>query len=191
MNAFRRWTLAFVLLLAAAAPASAVERIVEFISDVQVQRNGDLVVVETIRVEAEGNVIRRGIFRDFPTRYQGPYGRQIHIEFTFEGATLDGMPVPASTSLITRGVRIKLGDPDKYVDVGDHRYVIRYRATRELGFFPNYDEIYWNVTGTGWVFPIDAAEVRIHLPSPVKFGQRAAYTGAEGSTATTVRSCGS
>jgi uncharacterized membrane protein YgcG len=109
-------------------------------------------------------------------------GRQVHIDFALEGATLDGMPVPASTSVITHGVRIKLGDPDKYVEEGEHRYVIRYRATRELGFFSGYDELYWNVTGTGWIFPIDAAEARIHLPSPAKFGQRAAYTGAEGST---------
>ena len=53
----------------AAAPAGAVERILQFISDVTVERNGDLIVTETIRVEAEGNVIRRGIFRDFPTIY--------------------------------------------------------------------------------------------------------------------------
>ena len=183
MIALRRACIA-LLLVAVPAAAQADERITHFWSDVQIQKDASVEVTETIDVRAEHDRIDHGIFRDFPTRYQGPYGRQIHIEFTFEGATLDGMPVPASTSLITRGVRIKLGDPDKYVDVGDHRYVIRYRATRELGFFPNYDEIYWNVTGTGWVFPIDAAEVRIHLPSPVKFGQRAAYTGAEGSTAT-------
>ena len=60
MNALRRWALALIVLLAAVAPASAVERITQFISDVHVQRNGDLIVVETIRVEAEGNVIRRG-----------------------------------------------------------------------------------------------------------------------------------
>ena len=63
-----------LLLLAAAAPAAAVERIIQFISDVKVQRDGDLIVTETIRVEAEGNVIRRGIFRDFPTTYTRPDG---------------------------------------------------------------------------------------------------------------------
>ena len=39
---------------------------------------------------------------------------------------------------------------------GEHRYSIRYRATRQLGLFKDYDELYWNVTGNGWVFPIDA-----------------------------------
>ena len=90
MNAFQRWTLAFVLLLAAVAPASAVERIVEFISDVHVQRNGDLVVVETIRVEAEGNVIRRGIFRDFPTVYRRRDGTMVEVGFQLESVTRNG-----------------------------------------------------------------------------------------------------
>jgi len=182
VGAFRRAWLA-LLLAALPAAAQADERILHFWSDIQVQRDASVEVTETIDVRAEHDRINHGIFRDFPTRYQGRLGRQVHIDFTFEGATLDGMPVPASTEVINHGVRIKLGDPDKYVEEGEHRYVIRYRATRELGFFPQYDELYWNVTGTGWIFPIDVAEARIHLPAPAKFGQRAAYTGAEGSTA--------
>ena len=56
-------------------PAGAVERILQFISDVKVERNGDLVVTETIRVQAEGREIRRGILRDFPTTYTAPRRR--------------------------------------------------------------------------------------------------------------------
>ena len=38
------------------------------------------------------------------------------------------------------------------------------------------------MTGNGWDFPIDVAEARIRLPAAVRFGQRAVYTGAQGST---------
>ena len=55
--------------------------------------------------------------------------------------------------------------PDEYVDVGEHRYVIRYRTTRQIGRFKDYDELYWNATGNGWIFPIDVAEARIRLPA--------------------------
>ena len=65
-------------------PRAAVERIIQFISDVNVQRDGDLVVTETIRVEAEGNVIRRGIFRDFPTSYTRPDGTRVEVGFHLE-----------------------------------------------------------------------------------------------------------
>ena len=65
---------------------------------------------------------------------------------------------------------------------GEHSYVIRYRTTRQLGFFDQYDELTWNVTGNGWQFPIDRAEARIRLPQAVQFGQRAVYTGPQGAT---------
>ena len=183
MRALRR-AIAALLLVAAPAAAQAEERISRFFSDVQIQPDSSLEVTETIDVRAEHAQIRHGILRDFPTRYRGPHGSQIRVGFTFRDATLDGAPVPASTEARGNGVRIKLGDPDKYVDVGDHRYVIRYRTTRQIGRFTDFDELYWNATGNGWLFPIDVAEARIRLPRAVRFGQRSAYTGAEGSMAT-------
>ncbi|HUP67237.1 MAG TPA: DUF2207 domain-containing protein [Sphingomicrobium sp.] len=171
-----------ILLLAAPAPAGAEERIHRYLSDVQIQPDSSLEVTETIDLRAENQQINHGIYRDFPTHYRGPHGNQVRVGFTFEGATLDGQPVSASTGAYGNGVRIKVGDPDTYVPVGDHTYVLRYRATRQIGRFDGYDELYWNATGNGWIFPIDLAQARIHLPSPARFGQRSAYTGPQGST---------
>jgi uncharacterized membrane protein YgcG len=175
--------LAGLLLVSAPAVAGADERILHYFSDIQIQKDGSLEVSETIDVRAEHDRISHGIYRDFPTRYRGPHGGQMRVGFKFEGATLDGAPVKAATESMGNGVRIKLGDADSYVDVGVHSYTIRYRATREIGRFAGYDELYWNVTGNGWVFPIDEARARIRLPVPAGFGQRALYTGPQGSTA--------
>jgi uncharacterized membrane protein YgcG len=182
MRIFRQAVPALLLSLAASA-AQADERILRYLSDVQVQKDSSLEVTETIDVRAEHDRINHGIFRDFPTRYRGPHRSRVHVGFTFQGATLDGLPVPATTEPFANGVRIKLGDPDKLVDVGEHSYVLRYRTTRQIGRFKDYDELYWNATGNGWIFPIDAAAARIRLPAAVKLGQRAAYTGLQGSTA--------
>ena len=182
MRVFWRAIPALLLLIAATA-ALAEERIQRFISDVQIQKDASLEVTETIDVRAEHNQINRGIFRDIPTRYRGKNGAQMRVGFTFRGATLDGMPVQAATETISNGVRIRIGDPDKLVDLGDRRYVIRYATTRQIGQFKDLDELYWNATGLGWAFPIDVAEARIRLPEPAKFGDRATYTGPEGSTA--------
>ena len=174
---------AALLLLALPGAAWAEERISQFWSDVQVQPDSSLEVVETIDVRAEHYAINHGIYRDFPTRYRGRNGSRVHVGFTFHGAELDGTPVSASTAPFQNGIRIKIGDPAREVPIGDHRYVIRYRTTRQIGRFNGYDELYWNATGNGWVFPIDSAEARIRLPRAVNFGQRAAYTGPQGSTA--------
>ncbi|HEY6048344.1 MAG TPA: DUF2207 domain-containing protein [Sphingomicrobium sp.] len=171
-----------LLLFLAPAAARADERIQHFLSDVRIQKDSSIEVTETIDLTVEHININHGIYRDFPTRYRGRNGTQFHVGFTFEGAMLDGSPVKASVAPNGNGVRIKIGDADTIVSQGPHEYVIRYRATREIGHFPQFDELYWNATGNNWIFPIEVAEARITLPEPARFGQRAAYTGPQGST---------
>ena len=162
--------------------AAAEERILGFDSQVAIRQDGTLDVTETIRVNVENVAINHGIFRDFPTRYKAPGGRRVRVGFDLVSTTLDGQPEPNQVETLVNGVRIRIGDADRIVPVGEHEYVIRYHATRMLGRFSDYDELYWNVTGTGWDFPIDQARATISLPSPARFGQRAAYTGRQGST---------
>ena len=184
----RAWRALPVLLLLLAVPAAAQtdERILRYVSDVQIEKDSSLEVSEKIDVNAEHIDINHGIYRDFPTRYRGRGGSYVRVGFSFEGATLDGAPVRASTEALSNGVRVKLGDPDVIVSQGEHVYVLRYRATREIGRFKDYDELYWSVTGNGWIFPIDVAEARIRLPDAVSFGQRSMYTGPQGATASNV-----
>jgi hypothetical protein len=174
--------LIFAALLFATAPAAAEERITSYTSDIAIQPDSALQVTETIAVHSEGDRIRHGIYRDFPTLYSGRNGSRIRVGFKFEGAELDGHPEPATVEPLSNGVRMKIGSTDSELQPGEHRFVIRYRTTRQIGRFDNYDELYWNVTGNGWDFPIDVAEARIHLPSPADFGQWSVYTGPQGST---------
>ena len=179
-----RWAFATVaLLLLAAVPAAAEERITRFTSDVQIEPDASLDVTETIDIIAEHNQINRGIFRDFPTRYRGRNGSQVRVGFELVSVIRDGATEIAKVEPIKRGVRVKIGNPDQLIASGEHRYVIHYRTTRQLGRFADHDELYWNVTGNGWVFPIDAADVRIRLPKAAAFTQYSLYTGPEGSTA--------
>ncbi|MDP7522492.1 MAG: DUF2207 domain-containing protein, partial [Arenicellales bacterium] len=64
------------LLLSLCPPleARAVETILSFHSDIKVEPSSDLIVTETIQVRAEGKKIKRGIYRDFPTRYRDNKG---------------------------------------------------------------------------------------------------------------------
>jgi uncharacterized membrane protein YgcG len=179
-----RFTVLLVWLAALLLPATAhaEERILRYFSDIAVQQNGDLLVSETITVRAEGDQIRRGIYRDFPTRYKGRHGERIRVAFGLIDVSRDGQPENAWTEARGNGVRVWIGNEDVFLPPADYRYTIRYRTSRQLGRFEDFDELYWNVTGNGWIFPIDEAEARVTLPSPVRFGQRAAYTGIQGAT---------
>jgi uncharacterized membrane protein YgcG len=162
--------------------ASADERILSWRSDISVRADGALDVIETIRVNAEGNRIQHGIFRDFPTTY-GKDGRRVRVGFDVASVQRDGQQEPFDTERGGNGVRVKIGSAGTYLDPGEHTYTIAYTTTGQLGFFDGYDELYWNVTGNGWVFPIDSAEAHVRLPRSVAFGpERAVYTGPQGAT---------
>jgi hypothetical protein len=110
MRILRQLALAFLLALAAVAPAHAVERILLFVSDAQVERNGDLIVIETIRVEAEGAQIRHGIFRDFPTTYTPPGRPRVVVGFDVQSVMRDGRQENWTTEAMSNGVRLRIGD---------------------------------------------------------------------------------
>jgi hypothetical protein len=158
------------------------ERITDFASDIRVSQTGALTVTETISVNSEGVAIQHGIFRDFPIVYDKE-GRQIHVGFDVLSVALDGHDEPYSVARIAAGERVKIGDPKALLAPGLHRFTLVYATDRQIRFFPDFDELYWNATGNFWVFPIDQAEATVELPADAHITQFAAYTGPAGSTA--------
>ena len=168
-----------------ATPARAEERILAFDASINVSADGSLQVTETIRVRAEGKEIRRGIYRDFPLDYEDRRGMHYRVGFDLREVERDGAPEPHHTERLSNGIRIYVGSADRLIAHGEHTYRLRYRTTRQLGFFEEHDELYWNVTGNGWVFPIDHASARVVLPAEVARSDLmlAGWTGPQGSTA--------
>jgi hypothetical protein len=160
----RRLLALLVVVLSLATPALAEERIRSFVSEVTVNADASIDVTETITINSEGRQINHGIFRDFPTTYTDGHGQRVIVGFDVTGVTRDGRPEPYVLESLSNGVRIKIGDKDVWLENAPHRYEIRYRTTRQIGFFEKFDELYWNVTGNGWDFPIDRARVTITLP---------------------------
>lgn len=161
----------------------AAEYIESFHSDIEVRRNGDLYVTETIVVKAEGNRIKRGIYRDFPTRYRNRNGFETVVGFEVLAVKRDGRPEPYHVRKQGNGERVYIGSANVFLDPGFYQYQLSYRTTRQIGFFDEFDELYWNVTGNGWVFPIGKASALVTLPAPADEIRLTGYTGAQGSTA--------
>lgn len=174
-----------VLLGLCAVPAHADERILEYHSEIAIAADTTMTVTETIRVRAEGQQIRRGIYRDFPTAYRDRHGRRVNVLFEPIDATRDGNPENWRAERQSNGVRVYFGSENVFLDHGEHTYVFRYRTARQLGFFEEHDELYWNVTGNGWGFAIERASATVTLPGHVDRGQVRVegYTGVQGSTA--------
>ena len=178
--------LSIALCLAAAGAAALAqpgERILDYAIEVAVDAGGGLDVTERITVRAEGSQIRRGIYRDFPTRYRDRYGNNVVVDLDVQGVERDGAREPWFTEGRANGVRINTGGDDFLPRLpNEYRYTLRYRTTRQIGFFADHDELYWNAIGTGWNFAIERGSVEVRLPGPVPI-ERAdveAYTGPQG-----------
>jgi hypothetical protein len=165
---------------ALAQPVDPVERITGFSSDITIAPDGTLTVEETIAVNVQGNVFQRGIFRDFPTLYTDQYGNNVRVGYDVLRVTRDGRDEPYALENLTNGRRVRIGNADVLLEHGIHVYSITYTTTRQIGFFEDHDELYWNVTGNGWEFPIDSAEAVVRLPG-AEITQFAYYTGPQGS----------
>ena len=186
------WLAALLLCLVAFAPQAAIarEEIRSFVADIQVNEDSSLEVSETIMVNAEGNAIRRGIFRDIPLRALDDWGMWSSNGFDLIEVLHNGQPSPYTTEWQGRFFRIYIGDPDVFIQRGEHTYTIRYETTRQLRYFDGYDELYWNVTGNFWSFPIRSAEARVQLPEGARAEQVFAYTGPFGAEGTDYTAAG-
>jgi hypothetical protein len=133
-------------------------------------------------VRSAGAQIHHGIYRDFPTRYKDHLGNRYVVNFEIVEVSRDGQPEKFHVQDQSNGERIYFGDEKVVLPPGEYTYALVYTANREVGFFAGHDELYWNVTGTGWLFPIAHASATVTLPSniPEASIRMDGYTGPQG-----------
>lgn len=144
-----------------------IERIISFDSEITINEDASMIVSEKIKVFADGNKIQRGIYRDFPTKYKDQYGNNVVIKFEVLEVSRDGNSEDFHTENQSNGIRVYCGRSDYYLPRGEYSYTIKYKTDRQIGYFDNFDELYWNVTGNGWDFLIEKTSATINLPAPV------------------------
>ncbi len=179
-RSFLRGLLLLVAGLLLAQPAVGQERILRFDSQIDVLTNALLVVTETITVEAAGQQIKHGIYRDFPQLYKGRWGLKKRTGFEVLSVRRDGRDEPYHLEKRDNGQRVYFGSSSVTLMPGTYTYELTYRSDRQLGFFEKHDELYWNVTGNGWVFPIEQASATVYLPKSLPPLTAEAYTGPQG-----------
>lgn len=172
--------------LAVISSAEAQESIRHYDVAIEIQRNGELRIKESIKVNVVGVKIKRGIFRDFPTEYQDRFRNYVRAGFKLERVTRDGKNDKFALESLTNGVRIRIGRADYLLPPGEYVYDIYYTTNRQVGFFEKHDELYFNAIGTDWAFPIYAADVSVKLPIAPESKEviLSAYTGYQGDRGT-------
>jgi Predicted membrane protein (DUF2207) len=162
-------TALFLLLLplSSFSSASRTEQILDFIATSHSSPTAPFSSAKPSSSNSTGAQIRHGIYRDFPTRYKDRLGNNYIVGFQLLSAECDGYSETSRLEDQLNGKRIYLGNPKFYISSGRHTYVISYSTNRQLGFFADHDEMYWNVTGNGWIFPIDHASATVTVPQNI------------------------
>ncbi len=153
---------------------SHAERIKDFLSEITINNDATVQVTETIEYDFEG-ASRHGIFRDIPLDNSDGSSLEIsQVTVTDD----QGGRYQKKVTEDDLGMHIKIGDPNSLVS-GMKTYKISYLVKNALVAFDAYDELYWDVTGNGWVVPMDRVATIIHSPQIV---QESCYRGSQGST---------
>jgi uncharacterized membrane protein YgcG len=155
---------AALLVLAASAAADEGWVIERFASDIEVQRDGRLLVTEAIDVDFQLRSDRHGIFRDIPLRYRwDPDPRMVRIYRIDVQSVRDanGRGLTYETSQSGANLRIRVGDADRLVS-GKQTYRITYTVRGALNPFPDHDELFWNVNGGDWAAPMRVVSASVH-----------------------------
>jgi len=155
---------AALLIFAAPAAADAGWVIERFASDIEVQRDGGLLITEAIDVDFQLLSDRHGIFRDIPIHYQWDpdpnYLRvyQINVQSVRDAS---GRGLKYETSQAGANLQIKIGDANKIV-VGKQTYRITYSVRGALNPFADHDELFWNVNGGEWPVAMRVVTATVH-----------------------------
>lgn len=153
------------------------EKIISFDSQIVVNTNNSIDVTETI-VYDSGTSERHGIYRDL--NLVSSQKRLMTIE-NIKIFDQENNFYSYETIASKKNLRLKIGDPNVTFS-GQKTYIIKYRATKAVGQFDSFDEIYWNATGNKWNMPIEKASANVFLPNNTKATQTACYYGPLGST---------
>jgi hypothetical protein len=178
-----RRLLLLACLLALPAGAGAQGRsldIRDFASSITVRRSGSMLVREQITVKFDGEW--NGIYRTIPVEYRTEQGANYTLRIKVRGARDDaGAELRHELEREGGNLKVKIWVPN--ARDATRAVTLEYEVSNGLRFFENHDELYWNVTGTEWSYPIRAASAEVYLPPEVSGLRTTAYTGAYGSVA--------
>ncbi len=172
------WLLAALVGLPSSRCLARSIAIEDFSVAIEVDESSTLEVTETIRLRFDGQW--NGIHRSIPVASRTPQGLTHHIGLQLQDVSDErGQRLKVERSRHGNDVDLKIYVPNAADAV--RTVVIRYRVDHGLRFFEDHDELYWNVTGDQWPYPIGAARVKVTLPGRLVNVRANAFTGAAGS----------
>src|SRR4029077_1507274 len=105
-----------------------------------------------------------GLYRTLPVEYSNDLGANYALFVNLLDATDDsGRKLKVESSRQGRNRKWKI-----YIDNASdavRTIHLHYRVTNGLRFLEDHDELYWDVTGEGWDYPLEDVSAEVFLPT--------------------------
>jgi uncharacterized membrane protein len=140
-------------------------------------------ITETINVRFDEE--RHGIYRDIPVNREmtriSPNGEHITtlVSSSVSDVNIEGWDYTVQDD--GEIVSIKIGSPDRFV-TGGQTYRISYKLRLGDDGADSFDEVYYNIIGTGWDSTIDNVTFSITLPEEFDKSKLGFSTGGQGNS---------
>jgi uncharacterized membrane protein len=152
------------------------EFIVDFNSTINVLPDSSLLVKEKISYDFEKS-IKHGIFRSILLHNSKKEPIEIRV---ISVTDQNGKSYEFTESISDDFLILRIGDLNKMIS-GVKEYNISYQVFGSIGYYDDFDEIYWNVTGNEWSVPIESISATVVLPNNIFPIEQSCYYGEIGS----------
>src|SRR3954469_20082669 len=175
------WAIAIVLILfcSITPPHARSWRITRFDAAITIDKDGCALVTEKVGLRFEGEY--HGIHRRIPIHYPGPSGTSFTLFMNVLSVTDGDTHQPLRFEDHRKGDYRELTIYIPQAIDASKKVEITYKVLNPVRHFADYDEFYWNVTGSDWPVPIDAASASVYFPDNANGLRAQAFTGVYGS----------
>ena len=153
------------------------EAITSFDSVIEINQDTSLSITE--KIEYFSPVEKHGIFRYIPEKYRREGLVYTNPVSDISVTDTEGKPMPFSTTRESGNLTLKIGDPEQTFS-GSRVYNISYKVDHAILKHKDFDELYWDITGEGWQFPVLTSTVTIRSPF-ASSGETICFVGPVGS----------
>ena len=158
-----------------------------YLTDIFVNKDGTISVMETI-VHDFGTNERHGIYRNIDNIKINEEGNRYLLGVILNSVVNEfGLPYAQTSSVGSSSFDIKIGDANKLLS-GLKTYVINYAVSGALTYYTDHDELYWNMTGDRWEYPINSFSGKVTLPASISSDQLKAEC-FDGPSDSTTKNC--
>lgn len=158
------------------------EEILEFNSIVKIDENGDIIVHEILFVNCLNIKINHGIYRDLP-KYENInkiFPNNLNLKI-IEGKVDDKNSI-AKIEKIDNNLRIYLGNKDKIIQKGVHKFELVYSYSNIIKKEGDLEIFYFNITGNNWDFKINKCKTKIIFPEKLFYENNINFNIIDGFT---------